>query len=501
MVHTRSRTGCLTCRDDGYKCDEAKPECGRCTRLGKTCKGYGLRVRWKTMDSSAPPSKVAKKRSPRSSKTASQQTSSSSSSPTSTRTSMTAAAEVTAAAAAAAAAAAGPISGTTADLVRNPSYVSPDVSPTTRFLLHHWTSSLASVLSVAAGVVRNPFLEHLTPMMMRSDALLHAVTSMAAGHLGVVLRSRSSSSSSNDDDAALQGLAARHMLAAVSSLRASIQTADTQVSLATILMLQLSDRLLDTDSRIDHLAGARAVIARSGGPAGGVWATGCSRARFLLSLCFHHDVMSSVSRAARPLLSMADDAAPPPLEGLDSLGKLTALVSVVGAISTMQGRSGEAHRQRGWRIKEKLSGVEVDPAGEADIENTIQAYKHAAMVYLYRVWDEGTPPPPPPPKAYHAGRCVDYLLRVPVTSSFVSAHAWPLWTGGCESVDARPRQLVRQRLQQMYEHRHLPSLKRVQQDMEDVWRAKDSQRLRYGTENVDCCKVILYSRKREADLV
>ncbi|TDZ28850.1 putative transcriptional regulatory protein [Colletotrichum spinosum] len=500
MVHTRSRTGCLTCRDDGYKCDEAKPECGRCTRLGKTCKGYGLRVRWKTMDSSTPPSKVAKKRSSRSSKTASQQTSSSSiSSPTSTRTNMmAAAAEVTAAPPQPPA---GPISGTTADLVRNPSYVSPDVSPTTRFLLHHWTSSLASVLSVAAGVVRNPFLEHLTPMMMRSDALLHAVASMAAGHLGVVLRSSSSSSSSNDD-AALQGLAARHMLAAVSSLRASIQTADAQVSLATILMLQLSDRLLDTDSRIDHLAGARAVIARSGGPAGGVWATGCSRARFLLSLCFHHDVMSSVSRGARPLLSMADAAAPPPpppLEGLDSLGKLTALVSVVGAISTMQGRSGEAHRQRGWRIKAELSGVEVDPAGEADVENTIQAYRHAAMVYLYRVWDEGTPPPPP--KAYHAGRCVDYLLRVPVTSSFVSAHAWPLWTGGCESVDARPRQLVRQRLQQMYEHRHLPSLRRVQQDMEDVWRAKDSQRLRYGTENVDCCKVILYSRKREADLV
>ncbi|KDN66168.1 hypothetical protein CSUB01_04709 [Colletotrichum sublineola] len=43
MPHTRSRTGCLTCRDEGYKCDEGKPHCGRCTRLGKTCKGYGLR--------------------------------------------------------------------------------------------------------------------------------------------------------------------------------------------------------------------------------------------------------------------------------------------------------------------------------------------------------------------------------------------------------------------------------------------------------------------------
>ncbi|ATY65537.1 C6 finger domain [Cordyceps militaris] len=38
----RSRSGCFTCRTGRVKCDEAKPVCGRCVRLGKHCSGYGV---------------------------------------------------------------------------------------------------------------------------------------------------------------------------------------------------------------------------------------------------------------------------------------------------------------------------------------------------------------------------------------------------------------------------------------------------------------------------
>jgi len=44
---TRTKTGCWTCRQAGYKCDEGKPECGRCTRLSITCQGYGPRIVWR----------------------------------------------------------------------------------------------------------------------------------------------------------------------------------------------------------------------------------------------------------------------------------------------------------------------------------------------------------------------------------------------------------------------------------------------------------------------
>ncbi|KAM5373332.1 hypothetical protein ACJZ2D_007161 [Fusarium nematophilum] len=42
----RTRTGCYTCRTRRRKCDEAKPECGNCVRLGFKCEGYGLRLKW-----------------------------------------------------------------------------------------------------------------------------------------------------------------------------------------------------------------------------------------------------------------------------------------------------------------------------------------------------------------------------------------------------------------------------------------------------------------------
>lgn len=33
----RSRTGCWTCRTRKVKCDEGRPVCGQCTRLGHNC--------------------------------------------------------------------------------------------------------------------------------------------------------------------------------------------------------------------------------------------------------------------------------------------------------------------------------------------------------------------------------------------------------------------------------------------------------------------------------
>jgi hypothetical protein len=36
----RAKTGCGTCRRRKKKCDEAKPECNNCTRIGIICQGY-----------------------------------------------------------------------------------------------------------------------------------------------------------------------------------------------------------------------------------------------------------------------------------------------------------------------------------------------------------------------------------------------------------------------------------------------------------------------------
>ncbi|KAH7304172.1 hypothetical protein B0I35DRAFT_401502 [Stachybotrys elegans] len=38
--HTKTKTGCRTCRVRKVRCDEGKPDCVRCTSTGRTCDGY-----------------------------------------------------------------------------------------------------------------------------------------------------------------------------------------------------------------------------------------------------------------------------------------------------------------------------------------------------------------------------------------------------------------------------------------------------------------------------
>lgn len=41
---TRSLDGCATCRSRRVKCDETRPVCSNCQRLGLTCQGYETRL-------------------------------------------------------------------------------------------------------------------------------------------------------------------------------------------------------------------------------------------------------------------------------------------------------------------------------------------------------------------------------------------------------------------------------------------------------------------------
>ncbi|KAF5643406.1 fungal Zn binuclear cluster domain protein [Fusarium tjaetaba] len=43
---SKTFTGCWTCRARRVKCDEAQPICNRCTRAGRICEGYGVRLTW-----------------------------------------------------------------------------------------------------------------------------------------------------------------------------------------------------------------------------------------------------------------------------------------------------------------------------------------------------------------------------------------------------------------------------------------------------------------------
>ncbi|KAI1099326.1 fungal-specific transcription factor domain-containing protein [Jackrogersella minutella] len=451
MPFSRTRTGCFTCREDGYKCDEKKPFCGRCTRLGKTCKGYGIKLKWQA------PQGIPKSKASRNKRQ--QKTSPSKELVTFVTT---------------------PESESKSSIIKlDPSCIVPnDVSPINRYLLNHWSTTLATFVSMVSAP-QNPFLTHLTPMISHSTALRSVLCSIAASHLAILRHEDS-----------LQTLATRYRLLGVSTLRQTIQTDSPELSLATILMLQVSDRLFTMDSGVDHLSGAKAIISQ-----GGINMRNNSTAAFLLSLCSYHDIIASVSRGTSPVLEFDGNF---PIEGMESMKELTSVLGLVGQISSMRDQNEHGIDARGRAVEDVLNALDKSDEATGDAGHTVQAYKHAAFIYLYRVWhNQGSPHPS---ALKHVQSCLTHLGLVPVDSPLVSAQVWPLWTAGCESIDHDQRQFVRDRVEAMYATRHLPSLRRIEQDIEDVWKIKDEQRDLSGVDNVDCIKAILRTRQREADL-
>ncbi|KAI1138405.1 fungal-specific transcription factor domain-containing protein [Hypoxylon sp. FL0543] len=450
MPFSRTRTGCFTCREDGYKCDEQKPICGRCTRLRKTCKGYGVRLRWQAPQGVGVP-KTKTSRSKRQPKSYHGYGSIST-----------------------------PSSETSVPAVRpDPTCIVPnDANPMNRYLLNHWSTTLATIVSMVSAP-QNPFLVHLNPMISHSVSLRAVLCSIAACHLAILRHEDS-----------LQTLATRHRLVAISSLRQTIQTEDPELSLATILMLQVSERLFTMDSGVDHLSGAKAIINQER-----VNMRNSSSTSFLLSLCSYHDILASVSRGTRPVFEFDGRF---PIEGMESMKDLTSVLRIVGQISKMRSLHREDLDAQGSAVEAALNALGQADEAMSDVEHTVQAYKHAAIIYLYRVWhNRGAPHVS---ALAHARSCLTHLGLVPVDSPLVSAQVWPLWTAGCESIDRDQRQFVRDRVDSMYEARHLPSLRRIKQDIEEVWKIKDEQRQLIGVDNVDCIKAILRTRQREADL-
>ncbi|TGJ87171.1 hypothetical protein E0Z10_g1580 [Xylaria hypoxylon] len=442
----RTRTGCLTCREDGYKCDEQKPSCGRCVRLGKDCKGYGLKLKWQSPMGPRQTNRDPKERRGRKA-------------PSTALTRVRSQHLTTSV---------------------SPRAMSSGIPPQQAYLLDHWSTTLASLITLAP-TAQNQFHAHITPMITHSPPLRSAISFMAACHLSVL-----------KDDPSLLNIATQHQTDAVSSLCKTIDTESPLVSLATIVILQITDRLFTTNSGVNHLEGAKGIIERAGPK---IWA--CDAGAFLLSICCHHDAVVSVSRRTPPILALGGDV--PSIEGMKSMRGLKIMWATIGQISSMCSQDRALVDSQGAVIEIALRTLDTYASREGDVGHTIHAYKEAAYIYLYRVWHNvGSPHPG---TLRHAGDCLSHLCQVPVSSPLVSAHPWPLFTAACETIDGELRDLARKRVKAMYEVRHLPSLLRLERDIEDVWKIKDKERTSTGIDKIDCVQAILAIRQRGVDLV
>ncbi|RMZ68198.1 fungal Zn binuclear cluster domain containing [Pyrenophora seminiperda CCB06] len=528
-THKRSRTGCWTCREAGYKCDEQKPFCGRCTRLKIVCKGYGVKLKW--LDDAVstlakPPRKSRKKKAAVMEKEEEAFSPSSSSiisfastpalqmqSPEGTTSSSS---TITS-----------PQSAKSMPLLplRSSPELSYGLSHDDRWLLTYWVDQLSLLISVAPRTgVPTPFQRHLTAMAYEFSALRSTILSMAANHLAA---------SSNASSLYLQ--AYRHQRDAIRELQRMIQEPEEmnlEPALATVMMMQVSSRLFGDEDEVhvaNHLTGAKAMIARRSA-AGGDAHLSSSSLRFLTSLFAYHDILSSVSRGSQPLLNHYTPDLFPAVEGEQDLKSIADVLLVVARISNLQHvikarwaaepfspPLTEEENTMGRCIQQMLLAMDFNFTAttttttsdqpyqhdkNTDIAATAEAYRHAAFIYLYRTWlDIGAPNPI---SMEHISQCLTHLEQVDVKSPLTAAHVWPLFTAGCEAVEGGQRAFVMRRFEELWRAKRFPNLRRVARDVEVVWRAKDGEMGRKGEggmAKVDCIQVILRGRGREVGLV
>ncbi|ATZ54138.1 hypothetical protein BCIN_10g01580 [Botrytis cinerea B05.10] len=213
----RTRTGCLTCRARKVKCDEGKPDCGRCIRLQRDCK-------WST-----PPAHMLATTSH------GHGMSSTSSLPTTQQLAL----------------------GKTR--IPKDSFVIefPNIDKTTMPYIHHFVGFCTRFLAYANDDEGNPFKEELVPFVTTSPALLHSIIALAAGHM-------------SRTDKQHEVKATKHYSMALRELNTALcdnSVAKQNATLGACLLLCVyeishSDRGL----WLEHLKGARDLILHRGGP-------------------------------------------------------------------------------------------------------------------------------------------------------------------------------------------------------------------------------------------
>ena len=430
----RTRTGCSTCKKDGHKCDERKPFCSRCIRLEKNC-SYDVKLKWQVP---MRPQQIAE-----ASKGPRQKHQWKNVSTALTR----------------------PQSLQHRAALPSPRAMSSGIPLHEMYLLHHWKTSLASLITFAP-MARNPFHEYITPMINNSPSLRSSICCMAACHLSVLR-----------GDRALLDTATLHRHNTLSLFRQTLTTESPLISLAIVTILHITDRYFAANPGPTHLGGAK-VIKDLAGPS--FW--DCDAGRFLLGCCTYHDTIVSVSDGTPLIMGLKTNI--PYLKLMKPIRLLRNLWVIIGQISSMNSLGRPLSDSEGETIEIALEPIDTLASHEGDEGHTIQAYKEAAYIYLYQVWHNIAAPHPEIVR--RASSCLDHLLQVDVSSPLVTSHPWPLHIAACETTDSKLRDRVRERVEAMYEYRHLPSLRRLGQDIEAIWKIEDKEQPRIGADDIDC---------------
>ncbi|OIW23556.1 hypothetical protein CONLIGDRAFT_657744 [Coniochaeta ligniaria NRRL 30616] len=430
----RVRTGCWTCRRRGYRCDEAKPSCQSCTRLGLDCEGYGVRLRWVANQSPGPTQLPAVERDN------------------------------------------GVNRGKTpvpsshfAHLPQKPPGPSnlpmlpPGLSGNDVFLVQHFFYTISGLLASTSDRSINVYCHLMLPMALSSPLVLDAVLLLSATHLSSRYPSFQPSDSRYYRARVLSGLIDR-----IDTYRSG---AFELTTLATIILLSIAEvfEARSPEDWIRHLGAAGRIIAahlvhHRKHPLD-------KSTRMVLDIFAYHNVLAMVATGGgQPSLYVEEFYAENKWASLSGkrtafLASVDTLLSIAARLSSLAGRClpsssqqpmGEADAALVDRLGAQLRCWSPPEGIEPDTRGTAEAMRQATLIVYYKLV-RGT--------GEDASEMIVACLRdIPVRSSTVASHVWPLYMAGSVLTGATTRggeegrEFIRDRLVAMRSERGIRSL-------------------------------------------
>ncbi|OKL55446.1 hypothetical protein UA08_09263 [Talaromyces atroroseus] len=466
--HKRSRTGCLTCRSRGYKCDEARPTCNECRRLGLSCEGYGLRLLWKE---DAAKRGIAHGRTSLRTKGKRKHSSPAPESHQAYSNCIPASE-----------AAAGSSLADSKAIPQAPRSL-PGVSDQEASLLDHWIKYTSGTLSISWGC-RERLLSSIIPLALDRTPLWMSIMAVASSHRDMWMPQK--------DITTLKW----HCKAIGSVKRAILDPAlcYADCTLAAILMLHIYEVDVhycpDYQACISHMKGAASIIKARGKAA--TYHTTVSSG-ILISLFCHYDILATPSTQDDPLLSdnwVQVDTQTQMDSFLGFHGPMLRIMAQISHLAVVKRKYQAAPSPpASWEagLKRQASMIEssilnfqlptschIDSSSNqaaSDLVATANAYRYAVLIYLYK----SSIRPQRTPSACR------------VLCQTLSRLLWPLWAAGCEAVQPPDRRLVLQRLENRA--RKSRNMDQIVSMMQVVWRQKEF-RIARNEKRIGCMEIL-----------
>lgn len=368
----------------------------------------------------------------------------------------------------------------------------PPLDPSSpEMLMLRFDKETCGILSIKDGPFENPWRNLIWPLAKDSQALFHAISSMAALH-----------GSLRNPQLRIAGM--QHMNKSLHKLSSELHNMRLDQALATSLALALGEGWDDKISTgIQHLKGAKtllnnALVQRTRNiQFGQLDEEGAKRLKFLCNTYVYLDVIARLTSAEAEDSINLDDVLQIVNEPFSSgisvevdplMGCATTLFPLIGKVATLvqdirRTKSNslnvvsEANELREQLLQWQAPVMELieqpqDPSSNVrHAISTAEAYRRATVLHLHQAVPELIS------ESIHAQakNILTILAGTPLSSRTLIIQIFPLLVGSCEMVLSDDRRWVCQRWEAMMQRLSIVNVESCWKLVREVWQRRDAR--------------------------